>query len=573
VFVLARFFRPHRGRLLFVLALGMSVAIASACEPLLLKAIFDAVGHGLAPERVALPLVWLAVLFFGREGLVALLDVNAWRVRLSVNFEVLGATVDRLHALPLSHHREAPVGAVMTKMERGISAAMNAFSEIARDLVPSIVYLTIAVSIMFGLDARLAVVTAVFAPLPIVLGARASREQVERERELMSRWSRIFARLNEVLAGIVVVKSFVREDDEKHRFLHGVAEANACVARGISVDARTTLAKNMTTAIVRLAVLATGAILVVQREISLGTLVAFVGYVAGVFQPMHVLSGIYQTLCKGAVAAESITDLLTAEDGVPDAPNARDIDHVDGVVTFERVRFGYGEEEVLRGIDLHVEAGTTIALVGASGSGKSTLMALLQRLYDPTSGRILIDGQDIRGIKQRSLRRHIGVVLQDGLLFDDTVEDNILFGRPGATQREIEAAARAANAHDFITALPQGYGTRIGERGSRLSGGERQRLAIARALLKDAPILVLDEATSALDAANEDAVREALLRLRQGRTTFVIAHRLSTVVEADRILVMKDGAIVQSGRHEDLLASSGLYAELVARQTRRLTAA
>ncbi|HVJ94707.1 MAG TPA: ABC transporter ATP-binding protein [Labilithrix sp.] len=574
VWALARFFVPYRWRLGLVLALGFGVAIISSCEPLLYKAIFDSVGRGARAVDVAAPLACLAAVFLCREGVAAMLDVLVWRVRIATNFDLLTATIERLHSLPLSHHRDAGVGEIMGKVERGISASMAAFTDTVRDLLPSLVYLVSSTALMFRLDWRLATVTGLFAPIPVLFGARASKEQVARERELMGRWTRIFARLNEVLTAIAVVKSFAKEEDEKQRFLGGVADANARVVRGVQTDAKTALAKNATMALVRVGVLGLGAFLVVRRELSLGTLVAFVGYVAGVFQPIQSLTSIYQTLCKGAVAAETVMSILDAEDSLADAPNARELGTVKGAVTFERVCFAYRDGvPVLHHIDLRVREGETVALVGASGAGKSTLMGLLQRFYDPTSGKVLLDGEDIRSYKQRSLRRRIGVVLQDGMLFDDTIEDNILFGRPGASHEEVEAAARAANAHDFIMALPEGYSTKIGERGSRLSGGERQRIAIARALLKDAPILILDEATSALDATSEDAVREALARLRAGRTTFIIAHRLSTVAEADRIIVMSGGRIVETGRHDELLMASGVYAELVSRQTRRLVAA
>jgi ATP-binding cassette subfamily B protein len=275
----------------------------------------------------------------------------------------------------------------------------------------------------------------------------------------------------------------------------------------------------------------------------------------------------YQTLQRAGVALASIAGILNAPDALGDAPHAVDPGRLRGEVEFRDVSFAYqAERPVLRRINLRVMPGEVVALVGASGAGKSTLMALLQRLYDPTSGAVLVDRQDLRDLKQLAVRAQMGVVLQEGTLFSDSIRDNIAFGRPGASQAEIEAAARAAHAHDFILGLPEGYDTQVGERGAKLSGGERQRIAIARALLKDAPILILDEATSALDAESEEKVQLAIAELTRDRTTFVIAHRLSTVVSADRIAVFKDGEILELGTHPELLQKSGYYAELVRKQ-------
>jgi ATP-binding cassette subfamily B protein len=267
------------------------------------------------------------------------------------------------------------------------------------------------------------------------------------------------------------------------------------------------------------------------------------------------------------VSVASLLSILDAEDTLPESEHAREAQGLRGEVEFRAIDFSYpAGRPVLLQFNLNIRAGEMVALVGPSGAGKSTLMTLLQRLYDPQAGSILIDGCDIRGLKQRSLRQNIAVVLQDPCLFSDSIRDNIAFGRPEATDSQIEAAARAANAHEFIMSLPEGYATLVGERGCKLSGGQRQRIAIARALLKDAPILVLDEATSALDAETEEKVQEALRRLTRGRTTLVIAHRLATVIAADRIVVLRDGNIAEIGNHAELVANDNYYAGLVRKQ-------
>jgi ATP-binding cassette subfamily B protein len=284
------------------------------------------------------------------------------------------------------------------------------------------------------------------------------------------------------------------------------------------------------------------------------------------------LTNVFQTIQRARVSADEIFSILDTQEHLRDAPNAREVTRLRGEVEFNRVRFRYGQTSrpLLEGIDLKANPGETVAIVGPSGSGKTTLMSLLMRFYDPEAGEILIDGQDLRMLKQRSLRQNIGIILQDPLLFNDSVRNNIAYGRPGSSPTEIESAARAANAHDFISRLPEGYETMAGERGCRFSVGERQRLTIARALVKNPPILVLDEATSSLDAESETLVQEALERVMKDRTTFVIAHRLSTVVNADRIIVLKDGQIREIGTHRELMCLHGYYAKLVSRQTRGL---
>jgi ATP-binding cassette subfamily B protein len=322
----------------------------------------------------------------------------------------------------------------------------------------------------------------------------------------------------------------------------------------------------------RLAGLGLGAYFVIQGEITVGTVVAFLGYIGGLFGPVQGLSTVYTTIRKATVSLEEISRILNLQEHLGDTPDAHEAENVKGDVCFENVCFRYQQSgrPLLDGITLQVNAGESVAIVGPSGSGKTTMMALLMRFYDPIEGRILLDGQDLRTLKQSSIRRNIGVVLQDPLLFNDSVRANIAYGRPDASAPDIENAAKAAFAHDFIMRLPEGYDTKVGERGGLLSGGERQRITIARALLKNPPILVLDEPTSALDTESEEAVQNAIDNLMHGRTIFVIAHRLSTVINADRIIVLKEGRIVESGTHAALVRQGGYYASLIRRQSRGL---
>jgi ATP-binding cassette subfamily B protein len=570
---IAGYFAEHRVRLVGIALLAVGTAALSALEPLILKRLFDGFGASAHVQATAVTLAVLLAVLLGAELLQSALDWLVWRVRLAVDYSLMQATIERLHALPLSYHRDQSVGATMTKIQRGISGCMSAFSDVLAKLVPSLVYLCVSVVVMLQLDVRLSLAVLLFAPLPALLGARAAPEQIAREQGLLSRWTHVFARFNEVLAGIVVVKSFVMEEKEKRRFLGGVNSANQLVLQGVVIDAKSGTLRNAVIAVARIAALAVGGVLISRHEITVGTLVAFVSYLGGVFRPVQTLTSMYQTLKRATVSLDAVRSILEAQDCLGDAPDAREPGPFRGEVEFRNLSFQYRPgTPLLHDIQVHVQPGEMVALVGPSGTGKTTLMALLQRLYDPSAGSILIDGQDLRGLKQRALRDQIGIVLQEGTLFSDTIHDNIAFGRHAASREQVEAAAHAANAHDFISALPQGYDTLVGERGSKLSGGERQRIAIARALLKDAPILVLDEATSALDADAEEKVQEALARLTRGRTTFVIAHRLATITSADRILVLRGGTIAESGSHDALMQENGYYAALVRKQMRAFLA-
>jgi ATP-binding cassette, subfamily B, bacterial len=560
----APYFRARLGTVVTVFLLSAAGAALSALEPLAMREVFDSFAANKQLARTFTPFLALLGLLLGGELLGMLREYVVWRVRLHVDYALLHDSVERLHALPLSYHTEQSVGATMQKIERGIAGTVTTFHDVVVRLFPALIYLVVSVVIMLRLEWRLALAVVALAPLPALLGAWAAKEQLRREQGLLERWTRLFGRLNEVLSSMLAVKSFAMEDREKRRFLGGIRESNGIVLRGVVRDARTNSGKNVLMLLARFVALGLGAKFVMDGDITIGTLVAFVGYLGGAFGPVQALTGMFQSVKRATASFDLVLSILDTRNTLTDAPDAREAGPLRGAVEFDGVSFRYQSgREVLRDVSLRVHPGEMIAFVGPSGSGKSTLMALLQRLHDPSSGVVKVDGVDVRRFTQRSLRQRIAVVLQDPALFSDTVGENIALGRPGASSEQIEAAARAANAHEFITSFPEGYDTLLGERGAKLSGGERQRLAIARALLRDAPILILDEATSALDAATEERVQEALATLVQGRTTFVIAHRLATVRSADRIAVLRDGVIVELGTHEQLLRANGLYADLV----------
>jgi ATP-binding cassette, subfamily B, bacterial len=564
-----QFVRPYRSTLAGVISLALLLAALSAVDPLLMKYLFDALERRSGLGSLGMIMGGLVALELARAGLQAWLGVLSWDVRLGVDYTMREHVMSKLNSLPMSFHHGETIGATMNRINQGIAGCVTAFCETAFNLFPTLLYLVLSVTAMLQMEWRLAIAVIVFAPLPAIIGAWAAPEQMHRERRLVERWNSIYGRFNEVLAGMMTVKGFAMEEEEKRRFMQGVREGNEVVRRGVRTDNVTGTLRTLAATAARLTALAVGGYLISRQEMTVGTLLAFLGYIGGLFGPVQGLTNTYQTLRKATVSLEAIFSILDAEDVVADGPGASDVRPLKGEVEFREVSFGYQPgSPVLRDISLTARPGETIALIGPSGSGKTTLLALLQRFYSLTDGSITVDGVDIKRMTQRSLRSQIGVVFQDAHLFNDTVRANIAYGRPVAAQAEVEAAARAAHAHDFIMELPDGYDTVVRERGSRLSGGQRQRIAIARALLKNPPILILDEATSALDSESEYLIQRALKTLLSGRTAFVIAHRLSTVRDADRIVVIKEGVIAEAGSHTELLAHGGYYASLVARQAR-----
>lgn len=424
--------------------------------------------------------------------------------------------------------------------------------------------LILALVIMFQMDAGLTLVA--IAVLPFY--ALAVKTLYKRLRSYSRSRSQSLAEmqgyLNEHVNGMAVVKSFTLERYEQKQF---GAKNEQFYSRSLALtrwNALTYSIVNTITEIAPLLVLGYGGYLVAAKGLSVGSFVAFYGYLDRLFSPLRRLVNASTVLTQAAASMERVQELLEEHPDIRDEPDAKKLEKVRGSIELQDVWFRYKEDNdwVLRGIDLSVSPGQTVALVGMSGGGKSSLVSLLARFYDVQKGAIRLDGQDIRSVTQESLRSQIGMVLQDNVLFSGSVRENIMLGRPDASEAEMIEAAKNANAHDFIESLPNGYDTEIGERGVKLSGGQKQRIAIARVFLKNPAILVLDEATSALDLESEHLIQESLRKLAQNRTTLIVAHRLSTITHADQIVVIEHGEIVETGTHDELMEKGGAYARL-----------
>jgi ATP-binding cassette subfamily B protein/subfamily B ATP-binding cassette protein MsbA len=417
--------------------------------------------------------------------------------------------------------------------------------------------------VMVRLDPTLTVYALGVAPLMAAaawLSGRPIRAAAHARRDAESRMQ---SHVQQTLSGVPVVQSFTREDDEQSRFHEYACEAIRAHQRTAFVGSMYGLASGLVTTVGTGAILWLASVRVINGTLSIGTTLVFLSYLRSLQTQLAAVAAIYTAVQGAGASVDRVMAVLEADDAVREVPGARALERVRGDVSIAHVAFGYVDgQEVLRDVTLSATAGETIAIVGPTGAGKSTLASLIPRLVDPIRGTVSIDGHDLRSLQIDSVRHAVSVVLQEPFLFPVSIAENIALGSPGASPAAIEAAARAANAHAFISRLPEGYDTLIGERGATLSGGERQRIAIARAILKDAPILVLDEPTSALDAETERSLMDALERLMRGRTTFVIAHRLSTIRNAARIVVMDRGAIVEEGTQAELLTRGGRYSQL-----------
>ncbi len=569
---LLRFTRPYRGRLIAALVLMAGTSLVGLAVPLGLRELLNAVFEegnrvGLNQLTVALVILFLvqALVSFGGNYL---LQWTGERVVADLRQRIYR----HLHRLSLRFFADHRTGDLTSRLTNDVGSVRNAVTQALADLLTQSLSLVGSVALMVVLNWRLSLLIFLVVPAVTVAAIYFGRLIRRLSRDIQDRLADTTAVAEEALASVRVVKAFARSAHEVERYNTSVEELFETARRKVIASAAFSSVVGLLFFSALVAIFWYGGMEVLAGRLTAGDLVAFVFYAFNIARSVGGLSRLYATFNSAAGASERLFELLDTESDIQDAPDAYPLPPVTGRVQFDDVWFAYEDDAdghpdwVLCDIDVDVAAGSTIALVGPSGAGKSTLMSLLPRFYDPTRGRLRIDGHDLRAVQQETLRAQLAAVSQEVRLFNTTIGENIRYGRLDASDEDVEAAARAANAHDFIVNLTNGYETEVGERGVKLSGGQRQRVAIARALLRDARILLLDEATSSLDSASEALVQEALERLMEGRTTFIIAHRLSTVQHADRILVLDEGRIVQTGTHAALVQRDGLYRDLAALQ-------
>jgi subfamily B ATP-binding cassette protein MsbA len=472
-----------------------------------------------------------------------------------------------IQRLSLAEHERSRSGDLITRVTSDIEAVQDFINSALLGMVVNVMTLAGMIGVMFYIDWRFTLIALSVAPVLFVVVYYFTRRIKKASRAVRKKEGELLSIVEEVLTSIRVVQAFTREDYEQKRF---ESESLANVEAGLearSIKATLSPLVEIVVAVGTCLVLAYGARLALSGRLSAGVLIVFLLYLKKMYKPMRDLSKMTDTVSKAVVGFERIGEVLDIESAVHDLPRAKRAPKFKGQIGFESVSFRYEDRDVLKDVSFQIEPGQVAALVGPSGTGKTTLVSLIPRFYDPNSGRICIDGTDIRHYRLKSLRDQISFVLQDTLLFRATVWENIAYGRPDATPKQIRRAAELAEAAEFIGAMSQGYDTMVGERGMTLSGGQRQRIAIARAIIRDTPILVLDEPTSGLDAASEQSVIGALETLMKGRTSVVIAHHLSSIRHADVIFVVKDAELVEQGTHESLLEQGGVYADLYKLQT------
>jgi ABC-type multidrug transport system fused ATPase/permease subunit len=530
-------------------------------------------GEIIPTQEPMMVLIWLIAMYCGLQFLAEIasaLEAYMQNVARSQSFILFSIkTLRKLHTLPVEFFDKRSPGALRERTSAGVNEMFGIARNIVVEIVPVLITFATAMVVLMRFDFKLSLGLIVAAPIYVGLSiwrAKILRFWQKKYRNSMEKSGRI---IMENLFHYQLIKEFSRHDYEELRlkktFDRGlsVIKRQERVLRGIGVI------REVVAISANLWVYGYGGYLVLEGKLSIGDLILFVAYLARVFDPLGWLTNIYDQLQVGFVSIGRLFKIWDIKPSVDDVPGAKPLKVVEGAVKFERVSFTYhsskrqkGERTVFKNFNLNIQPHEVVAIVGPSGVGKSTLTKLLLRLYDPDKGRILIDGQDIARVTQTSLRQNVGTVMQEVAALNNTLQYNLKYGKPRASMPKIIDATKAANLYEFVMSLPNKFKTKIGERGVRLSGGEKQRLAIARALLKDAPILILDEATSALDSENEAMIQEALWKLIKGKTTVIIAHRLSTVKRANRVVVLENGKITEQGTHMALMKRSGYYRRL-----------
>ncbi|EHR72770.1 ABC-type multidrug transport system, ATPase and permease component [Burkholderiales bacterium JOSHI_001] len=560
----------------------VGVVLAEVLAPWPLKVIFD---HILLakplPESLRLlqPLLdwgaWPALL--ASAGAIALLALangslsylqlyTSAQVGHRITWRLRGELFAHLQRLSLAHHRAQHTGELLTRVAGDTNLLREMFAEWALTFGRHIVTLIATMAVMFMLNWQLALLVAT--TLPPLLGVifYLNRQVKASAREQRRHEGRMTSRLNEVLSSIALVQAFGRQSFEEDRFKHEIESNYESGMRATRTSGAIVKAIAVVGAAGTAVTVLMGAREVLGGRLTPGELLVFVTYVTGLYKPVRDLGRLAAKFSRASASAQRVSDILDLEPDIADAPDAVELVAPAGEIVFEDVSFAYqADKPIVQGLNLRIAAGERVALVGPSGAGKSTLMNLLLRLYDPTGGRILIDGIDIRRYTRESLRREIGIVLQDNMLFGVSVRENIAYGRPDAPMEAVEAAARAARAHEFIIDLPEGYDTELGERAASLSGGQRQRLCLARALVKEPAILVMDEPTASIDPVSARLINESVARVHKG-TLVVIAHDMADMARYDRVLVLQAGQLVEQGTHDYLLRQRGTYLALVERR-------
>jgi subfamily B ATP-binding cassette protein MsbA len=555
------FVKPYRGVLATAVACGIVRYLVPLALPWSIKILVDDLLPSADPAA-HLRLHWLML------GLCALYAVYAlasyWRSYLAglaghrVIFDLRQALYVHLQHMSLSYFDRQKIGAVVSRMTTDIASAQNFVGAAFVNTTMDLACIGAIIVVLFWVHPKLAAVSLAVLPCYALISHRLQKQIRQKSRAIHQQLQEISGDLHEQFAGISMIQAFTQEEAEARAFKSQSEDYFQTVMSNVRLQSIALGATGFLTALGPILVLWVGAHETWAGRLSVGTLMAFYGYLGMLYQPIQRLTELNLILANSLAAMDRIFEVFDTYPEVRERPGASALPRVRGEIAFEDVTFKYQDgEPVLERLRLRIPAGTVAALVGPSGAGKSTLAKLLSRYYDVTGGRITIDGVDLREVTLKSLREQVAIVSQEPILFSGTIMENLQFGKPTAGEDEIRAAARAAFADAFIERLPEGYQTEIGERGVRLSGGQKQRLAIARAFVKNAPIVILDEPTSALDAESEDLVKEALNRLLEGRTALIIAHRLSTIEHADVVVVLDEGRIIEQGRHADLLRQSG----------------